>query len=134
MQGVDNYPASIVGYLSGGDTAGSQSMADSITRAQTLCPQSAIIMSGYSQGAQLVHNAARMLPAEMMSKVSSVVTFGDLNQKSAVANVDASRAKVYCHIGDSICEDGDLVTLQHLTYGTLDADDAAAFMVKVAYP
>lgn len=34
-------------------------------------------MSGYSQGGQLVHNAAKLLPAETMKAVSSVVIFGD---------------------------------------------------------
>lgn len=34
-------------------------------------------MSGYSQGGQLVHNAAKILPASTMAKVNSVVIFGD---------------------------------------------------------
>jgi len=41
------------------------------------CPNAKIVMSGYSQGGQLVHNAAAMLPAATMAKVSSVVIFGD---------------------------------------------------------
>lgn len=41
------------------------------------CPNTKLVMSGYSQGGQLVHNAAALLPAATMAKVSSVVIFGD---------------------------------------------------------
>lgn len=41
------------------------------------CPSSKIVMSGYSQGGQLVHNAAKLLPASTVAAVSSVVIFGD---------------------------------------------------------
>lgn len=34
-------------------------------------------MAGYSQGGQLVHNAAEMLPAATASKVAAAVIFGD---------------------------------------------------------
>jgi hypothetical protein len=39
-------------------------------------------MSGYSQGGQLVHNAAKILPASTMAKVNSVVIFGDPGKQS----------------------------------------------------
>jgi len=51
--------------------------ADLVNTAMTSCPNSQIVMSGYSQGGQLVHNAAALLPASTMAKVSSVVIFGD---------------------------------------------------------
>jgi len=41
------------------------------------CPNTKMVMAGYSQGGQLVHNAAQLLPAATMAKVSSVVIFGD---------------------------------------------------------
>jgi hypothetical protein len=34
-------------------------------------------LSGYSQGGQLVHNAAKLLPAETAQKIAGAVTFGD---------------------------------------------------------
>jgi dienelactone hydrolase len=57
------------------------------------CPSTKIVMSGYSQGGQIVHNAAKALPASTMAQVSSVVIFGDpgKNINSAVRNnTDAS--------------------------------------------
>lgn len=60
VQGVD-YPASIFGFLEGGDPEGSQTMADLVALANIQCPSTKIVMSGYSQGGQLVHNAAALL-------------------------------------------------------------------------
>lgn len=92
-QGVP-YPADIPGFLAGGDAGGSKMMyvspsihqipatnsyhrAQMISTAVTNCPDSKIVMAGYSQGGQLVHNAAKMLPAATMAKVSSAIIFGD---------------------------------------------------------
>jgi cutinase len=88
-------------------------------------------MSGYSQGGQLVHNAAKLLPAATMAKVSSAVIFGDPNNGQPVAGLPASRTKVICHKGDNICDGGTLILLPHLTYAE-DAASAAAFVVSTA--
>jgi cutinase len=76
VQGVQ-YPANVQGFLAGGDATGSKTMADLVTKAVTQCANSSVIMSGYSQGGQLVHNAAKMLPAATTAKVAGVVIFGD---------------------------------------------------------
>lgn len=76
VQGVD-YAADIPGFLAGGDAAGSQAMAQLVQDTVQACPQSKVIMSGYSQGCQLVHNAAAMLPADVSGKVAGAVLFGD---------------------------------------------------------
>jgi len=88
-------------------------------------------MSGYSQGGQLVHNAAKMLSADTMAKISSAVIFGDPNNGQAVAGVAASRTLVVCHAGDDICKHGDLILLPHLTYAE-NADQAANFVIMNA--
>lgn len=76
VQGVE-YAADIPGFLAGGDATGSQTMAQLTQQAITQCPTSKVVMSGYSQGGQLVHNAAAMLPASVTGKVAGVVIFGD---------------------------------------------------------
>lgn len=76
VQGVD-YPADVPGFLAGGDPQGSKTMAQLVQQATSQCPNSKVIMSGYSQGGQLVHNAASMLPADVVSKVAGAVIFGD---------------------------------------------------------
>jgi cutinase len=100
-----------------------------VTSALAACPSTKLVMSGYSQGGQLVHNAASMLSTSTMSQVSSVVIFGDPDYPKPVANIAASKVMVICHTGDNICQGGDLILPAHLTYGA-DAPTAAAFVVS----
>jgi cutinase len=88
-------------------------------------------MSGYSQGGQLVHNAAKQIPAATMAKVSSVVIFGDPDDGQAVAGASAANTKVICHTGDNICQGGSLILTPHLTYSQ-NAGEAASFVVGKA--
>jgi len=85
-------------------------------------------MAGYSQGGQIVHNAARLLTAPMVERVGSTVVFGDPNYPAMVIGVPASQQLVKCHDTDDICAGGDLIRLSHLTYA-VDVDQAAAFVV-----
>lgn len=68
VQGVD-YAASWAGALQGGDAVGSQKMAQLTRDAVARCPQTQVVLAGYSQGAQLVHNAAQMLDTATASKI-----------------------------------------------------------------
>ncbi|KAE9380672.1 carbohydrate esterase family 5 protein [Stipitochalara longipes BDJ] len=130
VQGVD-YPADIPGFLAGGDAGGSKKMASLVAQAMSQCPSSKIVMAGYSQGGQLVHNAAKMMTAAQTNAVSSVVIFGDPDNGKAVGNVPAAKTKVICHTGDNICQGGDLILTPHLTYST-NAGEAAAFVASAA--
>lgn len=73
VQGV-NYPADIPGFLAGGDKQGSATMAQLVQQAMTSCPQTKLVMAGYSQGGQLVHNAASMLSASQTAFVNSGIS------------------------------------------------------------
>jgi hypothetical protein len=70
VQGI-SYPASVAGFLAGGDAAGSRLMAQLVAQVQTQCPTTKLVMSGYSQGGQLVHKAAALLTAAQGKFVSS---------------------------------------------------------------
>lgn len=61
-----------------------------MTQAFSQCPDTQVVMSGYSQGAQVTHLAAADLPAATMEKVSAVVTFGDPGKPLALC-VNAAR-------------------------------------------
>lgn len=50
VQGVNNYPADVQGFLAGGDQGGSQEMADLVNQAMSACPTTQVIMSGYRYG------------------------------------------------------------------------------------
>ncbi|KAH8816450.1 putative cutinase precursor [Xylogone sp. PMI_703] len=128
IQGVNNYAATVSGYLEGGDPNGSANMASQIKSALSSCPNTKLIVAGYSQGGQIVHNAISQLPAATASAISKVVIFGDPDESTAVANVDSSKILIVCHSGDNICVNGDLILVPHLTYGA-NAEQAASFVV-----
>lgn len=93
------------------------------------CPDTKVVLSGYSQGAIVAHRAADELGSAIMSKsVKAVVTFGDPVQHEPVSFIDVSRVKVFCHFGDDACNHGALLLPPHLTYGLLNAGEAAQFI------
>ncbi|KAL8741489.1 MAG: hypothetical protein Q9190_005911 [Brigantiaea leucoxantha] len=133
VQGVA-YAATWNGAFSGGDAAGSQTMASLVGQAVSQCPSTQIVLSGYSQGGQLVHNAAKKLSADLTSKVSSVVIFGDPYNGQAVGSIPSSKVDEICASGDSICSrggssggGGGAGGSGHLSYGNY-ASQAAAFV------
>ncbi|KAK0627529.1 cutinase-domain-containing protein [Immersiella caudata] len=127
VRGID-YPASISGFLEGGDPDGSQKMADEVSHILEICPDTRLVMAGYSQGGQIVHNAAALLDPSVSGLVSSTVIFGDPKYPQAVAGVPVGRQFVVCHDTDDICAGGDMILLSHLTYAA-DVDQAANFVV-----
>lgn len=92
------------------------------------CPNTKIVIGGYSQGGLAVHNAADALGGDM-SNVSAAVIFGDPMSHMPLSNIDASKVHVVCHNGDNICDQGALILPQHLTYA-LDAVSSAAWVAS----
>ncbi|KAJ4421925.1 hypothetical protein N0V82_003422 [Gnomoniopsis sp. IMI 355080] len=115
LQGVD-YPATAAGFEEGGDSTGSQLMANLTVQASTQCPNTKLVISGYSQGGQLVHNAADLLSAEVTEFVSAVLIYGDPDNGQPVGNISSSIVKVYCHVADGICAGLGILTPTHGTY------------------
>ncbi|KAF5323813.1 hypothetical protein D9619_012987 [Psilocybe cf. subviscida] len=123
-----NYPASVAGFLEGGDPQGAQTMANDVASVASACPNTEIVMSGYSQGGQLVHLAAAELSSTNQKRVKAVVIFGDPDDGQSLPGGLNAVEKTFCHVGDDICAGGDLILTPHLTYGA-DTPAAATFIV-----
>ncbi|KAJ4423176.1 hypothetical protein N0V82_002170 [Gnomoniopsis sp. IMI 355080] len=148
VQGIP-YPASIPGFLAGGSVFGSGVMALMVNKTAAACPNTKIVLAGYSQGAQVLHNAMQYInngtslsganntaapfadrATAINSRVSSVVLFGDPRNGTAVTGVDGARTISFCSAEDDICaKGGDIITLAHLTYSQ-NATQAAMFVMQ----
>ncbi|EIW75914.1 carbohydrate esterase family 5 protein [Coniophora puteana RWD-64-598 SS2] len=80
VEGVDPtaYPATLDSYLSeGGSNSGAQSMAQTAQAYVQKCPNAALVIAGWSQGALVAHKALDQLDDATRGKVAGLVTFGD---------------------------------------------------------
>ncbi|KAL1597154.1 hypothetical protein SLS60_008736 [Paraconiothyrium brasiliense] len=127
FQGVE-YPATFAGFNKNG-TDGVPSMTSFINQALTDCPNTKLVMSGYSQGALVLRSTANSLPADTMAKVNSVVTFGDPGNPDAITGAEG-KTLIICHENDAVCKGG-FITVDHLTYAD-NATTAAQFVVQKA--
>ncbi|KAI0419001.1 cutinase [Xylaria grammica] len=132
-QGLE-YPASLLDNLrsEGCDPDDAANFRDLITKAATECPSSKLVVAGYSQGAALVHAAAKLLTASVTSKISAAVTFGDTRKKQdggVIPKIDASRGLILCHDGDLVCSGTLIITDAHHDYDDL-APTAVSFIVS----
>ncbi|KAF1950723.1 cutinase-domain-containing protein [Byssothecium circinans] len=127
VQGVE-YPATFAGFNKNG-AEGVPSMTNFINQALTKCPNTKVVISGYSQGALVLRSTADKLPAETMAKISSVVTFGDPRNPNAIKGSEG-KTLITCHENDAVCKGG-FITIDHLTYAQ-DAPAVAKFVVQKA--
>ena len=130
-QGVD-YPASLLTNLlpKGCSPKGIAHMAGDIQLAATQCPDSQIIVGGYSQGAACTHAAVKMLDPATISHIIAAVTFGDtkrLQSGGKISPIDPARTKIFCAKGDLVC-DGLLITDAAHTSYTADVPAAVDFL------
>lgn len=123
------YPASLAGFFAGGDQGGATTMADDVTAKASACPNTKIVISGYSQGAQVTHIAAGKLSSVVQNRVNAAVVFGDPDNGQAFPGSIDAHEKTFCADGDNICDGGILVFPAHLSYGS-DATAAAVFVVS----
>lgn len=140
VQGVD-YAADAAGIateVSSSGGAGTQAMVADVTEALSKCPNTQIVLTGYSQGAMLVHNTMNDLNATAAAKVKAAVTFGDPFVGTQPKNLASGAFKSFCASGDTVCSSGvasspssggttSASTSGHLGYGS-DTGTAATFI------
>ncbi|KAI4854097.1 cutinase-domain-containing protein [Aureobasidium sp. EXF-8845] len=126
-QGV-TYPADVAGAISGalspGTAQGARTMASLAQQVLSKCPDTKVVLAGYSQGAEQVHGALINL---QNGQVAAAITFGDPLQRSPFRNIDSGRTKIYCNLLDAVCNGAFIISASHLSYSIQDATPAAQF-------
>ena len=81
VQGVD-YPATIAGYLEGGDKGGAATLAALAEQAATQCPNTQIVLSGYRYALEPFHFTSKVDGVQSRSPVSTFGRSADLRINS----------------------------------------------------
>ncbi|TID16805.1 cutinase-domain-containing protein [Venturia nashicola] len=134
VQGVD-YGAGFLGAMTGammqGDGVGN--MLKHTKTVMDKCPETKVILSGYSQGAEQVHGTIEKMGVGAV-KLGAAITFGDpLYLLGQWYSMPKARTKVYCATGDFVCDAMFLITPSHLAY-TVSDTAAAAKWAKTVIP
>ena len=113
-----NYAASKL-QLHGGD--GANDTIDRVKKSVETCPNTKIVLGGYSQGASVMDIVAGVpiggiswgssLPAQYANNIAAVVTFGDVADRAGgtlptQSAMLGSKAQDYCNPNDPICHAG----------------------------
>jgi len=78
VEGIEYGARVATNLLPGGaDPAGIREMQRLIQQAVTQCPDSKLVVGGYSQGAALTHRAVEDLPQAQKDRIVAAFTFGD---------------------------------------------------------
>ncbi|KAF3924746.1 Cutinase [Arthrobotrys entomopaga] len=124
-RGVD-YTASLMSYFVDGDPVGSRNMAD---MAEAACDDTAVILAGYSQGAQLVHKAAALISQRAANKVKAIILLGDPKNGTTLGKGLDEKTKSFCYRLDPICKGWPIIWPLHWMY-RMEADAAAEFVLS----
>ena len=136
MQGVGGpYTAGLVENLLplGTSRAAIDEAKRLLTLAGTKCPNAAIALGGYSQGAVVVANAVGEVSAALKAQVKGVVLFGyTKNQQNGgkIPNFSTDKTKIYCAEGDAVCTGTLVITPAHLSYGIDAATSAPQWLIS----
>jgi cutinase len=133
IQGVPYGASLLTNVLPGGcDSGEAKDFATMLSGAASKCPSSKLVVSGYSQGAALVHAAVEQLSSTVRARIYAAVTFGDTQKKQdggKIPNYDTSRTLILCNDGDRVCDGTLIVTSAHLSY-TSSVPTAVSFIVS----
>jgi cutinase len=120
VQGVEYAAGLLQNFLPGGCDAGEASeMMRLITRVADECPSSRIVVSGYSQGAALVHRSIQNAAAAVKSRIAAAVLFGDTQREQDGGDIpgfDPAKTLIICNPYDLVCDGMLAITPAHTDY------------------
>jgi cutinase len=133
VEGIEYGALLSTNFLPGGaDPRGISAMKELIAKANTDCPDSKLVVGGYSQGAALVHRAVEDLPQAQKDQIVAAYTFGDtqnLQDRGQIPNFPADKTNVICNTGDAVCRGTLTILPAHLDY-TRRSGEQADFIVS----
>ncbi|KAI0404735.1 cutinase [Xylaria palmicola] len=136
VEGVEYAALLSTNYLPGGtDAISEQAMKTLLNLADTKCPDTQILVGGYSQGGAVTHRAVEDMPQNIKDKIKGIVLFGDTQKRvdgDQVPGYPQAQTKFFCQNGlDQVCN-GVLtaaVLPPHLSYG-INAVEAGDWLVS----
>ncbi|KAF9873736.1 cutinase [Colletotrichum karsti] len=133
VEGVDYAAGLATNTLPGGaDPAGIAEMKRLIEKANTECPNSMLVVGGYSQGAAVTHRAVEDLPQGMKDQIVAAFMFGDTQfqqEGGKIANFPEDKTNIICARGDAVCRGTLTILPAHLSYGR-NAQEQADFITQ----
>ncbi|KAK4221487.1 cutinase 1 [Podospora fimiseda] len=133
VEGID-YPALVSTNLlpGGADLGGIREMKQLIAQVTNQCPNSKLVVGGYSQGAALTHRAVEDLPQVQKDKIVAAFTFGDtknLQDRGQIPNFPREKTIIICNVGDAVCNGLLTILPPHLDYRRR-TDEAVDFITQ----
>ncbi len=143
-----NYPANF--DLNGGSTTGATDAWVHIQNVVAACPDTRLVLGGYSQGADVIDlitttsgaafGSPTPMPPTVVSHVAAVVVFGNPSRKVGGGPLPArsalygSKAVDFCMTGDPICSDGYDLTAHNKYISAGLVDQGARFAASQLAP
>jgi cutinase len=120
-----DYPAS---FAKDSKAKGAADVLKHLTEASKACPQQNYVLIGYSQGADVMHQAAAQISPDLYPRIVALVMFGDPGNKGPSAKSPmggtvpkfpaplAGKVKENCAKGDPVCTNSGKEVNDHLVY------------------